>query len=95
MPADLTPVARTIPDTIEVSGLGRTKLYELINRGELPVVVVDGRTLILDQDLRECLARRRQYRGAGKNGADLAPTLPPEPSAPSPAPHRRTSARRR
>src|SRR5204862_2481806 len=69
-PAD--PIARTLANTIKASGLGKTKLYELIKRGELPIVVVDGRTLILDEDLRECLARRRVYRGNGEGAASAA-----------------------
>lgn len=36
----------TIDRTCEYTGLGRTKIYELIRQGRLQKVKVDGRTLI-------------------------------------------------
>jgi hypothetical protein len=72
MPAETPPIARTIKGQQEATGLGKTKLYELINRGELPVVMIDKRTLILDDDMRACLERHREFRGP--NGAQ--PALP-------------------
>lgn len=36
----------TIHRTCEYTGLGRTKIYELIRQGRLQKVKVDGRTLI-------------------------------------------------
>lgn len=43
----LRPIAYTIADAAVVSGLRRTKIYELIGRGKLKAVKADGRTLIL------------------------------------------------
>ena len=40
----------------ESLGIGRTKTYELIARGELVLVKIDGKSLITDES-REALAR--------------------------------------
>ncbi len=42
--------AFTIPEFCEWSRIGRTKVYDLIKRGELPVVKIDDRTLIRAED---------------------------------------------
>jgi excisionase family DNA binding protein len=49
------PLAYRIPDAVRVSGLGRTKLYQLINTGKLRAIHVGGRRLILAESLRELL----------------------------------------
>lgn len=49
--APLEPIALRIPDASRASGLSRTKLYELMEAGELPSVKVGGRRLILRADL--------------------------------------------
>jgi len=72
VPGD-TAISYTIKRAQEVTGLGKTKLYELINSGELPVVEVDDRTLVLDEDVRALLARRRVIRG----GNGTAPLTEP------------------
>jgi len=50
-------IAYTIAETVTVSGLGRTMLYELIKRGELPLVKVGARSLVRRQDLEAMLER--------------------------------------
>jgi excisionase family DNA binding protein len=50
-PASAEPIALRINDAARVSGLGRTKLYELMGAGDLPSVKVGGRRLILRADL--------------------------------------------
>ena len=40
-----------------LGGLGKTKLYELINRGDIPVLRIDSKPVILIEDLDEYLAR--------------------------------------
>jgi excisionase family DNA binding protein len=48
----MEPIAYTIEDAAKVVGIGRTKLYEAIKKGELPYKKLGRRTLILAADLR-------------------------------------------
>ena len=48
-------LAYTVPDAVRVSGIGRTKLYELIGSGKLKVNKITGRTLIVGDSLRALL----------------------------------------
>lgn len=52
----LSPLAYRIPDAVRVSGLGRTKLYELIKTGELKTVRVGGRRLVPANELKALLS---------------------------------------
>ena len=45
-PAMTDKLSYTLKEAAAASGLGRTKLYELINSGELPLVKIGARTLI-------------------------------------------------
>ena len=45
----------TVPDAMRVSGVGKTKLYELIKAGALKVNKATGRTLIVGDSLRSLL----------------------------------------
>ncbi|MEQ8824441.1 MAG: helix-turn-helix domain-containing protein [Filomicrobium sp.] len=51
----LSPITFRIADAVKVSGLGRTKLYELIKTGQLKSVRVGGRRLIDAASLRSLL----------------------------------------
>jgi hypothetical protein len=106
MPPDAPPIARTIRRWMDASGLGKTKIYELINRGELPVVRIDNCTLILDEDMAACLKRHREFRGPNGSPPALPDAEPPRASAepvanngvngsPSPAPSPRRRRGRR
>jgi excisionase family DNA binding protein len=50
-------IARSPDKTAEVSGLGRTMIFEMIRAGELKAYKAGRRTLIFDADLREFLSR--------------------------------------
>jgi excisionase family DNA binding protein len=50
-----SPLAHSIAEASERSGIGRTALYELINTGQLTARKRGRRTLILHDDLRRCL----------------------------------------
>jgi excisionase family DNA binding protein len=50
-------LAYTIAEVVAVSGLGRTTIYELIKRGELPRVKIGSRTVIRRSDLEALLER--------------------------------------
>ena len=59
IPSLADKIALQIPEASHVSGLSRSKLYELIGEGELRSVKAGGRRLILRQDLEAYLASRR------------------------------------
>ena len=42
----LAPLAYSVAEAMQVSSLGRTKLYELINLGNIETIKVGRRTLI-------------------------------------------------
>jgi excisionase family DNA binding protein len=50
------PLAVTVKVASQLSGLGNTKLYELIKDGRLRTVTVDRRRLVLFSGLEELLA---------------------------------------
>jgi predicted DNA-binding transcriptional regulator AlpA len=47
----LTPIAVSIADAVKISGIGRTTIYAIAKRGDLPLRRVGGRTLVLVDDL--------------------------------------------
>jgi excisionase family DNA binding protein len=55
----LTPLAVSIREACRLSGLGRTKIYELIADGRLTTVKIDRRTLIPFEDLTKLLSSER------------------------------------
>ena len=50
----------SINEAAKAAKIGRTKLYELINDGELPLVKIGSRSLIRRVDLEALLARSIQ-----------------------------------
>jgi excisionase family DNA binding protein len=54
------PLTVTIPVAILVSGLGRTKLYELIARNEIESVRIGARRLIVFASLKARLTRNAE-----------------------------------
>jgi excisionase family DNA binding protein len=46
-----------ILDACSRLGVGRTKLYEIINRGDLTVTKIDGRTLVIGSSLDRFIAK--------------------------------------
>lgn len=51
----------SIEEVSKATGLGRTKLYEAINRGLLPAKKYGKRTIILKQDLDNFLTGLERY----------------------------------
>lgn len=45
-------ISLTIQDVSKTTGIGRTKVFELIRDGKLPARKIGTRTLILAQDLK-------------------------------------------
>ncbi len=56
-------VALSVKDAAQVSGIGRSKLYEAMNTGELPARKLGTRTVILFDDLQAYLVDLPPYRG--------------------------------
>lgn len=50
------PVTMTIPGSIAFTGIGRTKLYELIRDGKIETVKIGTRTLVKVESLRQLVA---------------------------------------
>jgi excisionase family DNA binding protein len=51
----LKPVAATIHDTCHITGLGRTKVYELIGEGKLKAIAIGRRRLVLYSSIEELI----------------------------------------
>jgi hypothetical protein len=88
-----TPLAYTLNEITQATGgIGLSKIKELIAAGELPIVKIDKRTLVLHEDLHALLARNRVTRG---NGAAAVPPDQGSSSAPAPPPPTAESRSRR
>lgn len=64
MEQNLAPLAHPIDAAARRIGIGRTMVYALIKSGELRVVKIGGRTLILESELHRFLAERAQQVAA-------------------------------
>lgn len=54
------PISVRIPDAARLTGLSRSRIYELMKRGEIEFVKVGGSTLIPYDGLRAFIAGQRQ-----------------------------------
>lgn len=57
----MTRLTLSINEAIDATGLGRTKLYEILKSGELPAKKLGKRTLILSADLEAFLSGLQNY----------------------------------
>jgi excisionase family DNA binding protein len=57
-------LAASIQRASEISGLGRSSLYKAMKDGDLPYVKVGKRRLIIVDDLRADLMKRRRIGGS-------------------------------
>jgi hypothetical protein len=55
MDYSIEPITVTIPDALKISGLGRTKLYEMISSREIASVTIGTRRLVVLASLRRRL----------------------------------------
>jgi excisionase family DNA binding protein len=53
----MEPLLLTIPECCRLAAIGRTKFYELIGSGEIPVRKVGRKTLVAASDLRDWARR--------------------------------------
>jgi excisionase family DNA binding protein len=66
----LNPILVGIPEAARLMGLGRSKLYQILNEGELKLIKLGGRSLISVDELRSYVAEKLAKAAArgGKNG---------------------------
>lgn len=50
---NLDPIAVSIADAVQLSGVGRSSIYEAIGRGDLPIRKRGRRSLVMVDDLRK------------------------------------------
>jgi excisionase family DNA binding protein len=50
---NLKPLTITVENALKISGLGRTKLYELINAGTIKTITIGRRRLVVYSSLEE------------------------------------------
>lgn len=55
----IAPLSVRIPTAVKMTGIGRSKLYELIQEGEIDVVKIGSATLIPVASLQRLLERHR------------------------------------
>ena len=60
----MTQYSFSIPEVCQATGLGKTKLYELIKSGELKAKKIGKRTIILKADLDTFLKGLEPFRVA-------------------------------
>ena len=60
----MNAISMTIPDAVKASGLGRSKLYELIGEGKLKTAKIGQRRLVLADSLRELVDAHIEGREA-------------------------------
>jgi excisionase family DNA binding protein len=53
----LEPLAVDIPEACRLTGLGRSKLYELLSAGDIPSVKIGKRRVVPVASLRQWLAK--------------------------------------
>lgn len=54
------PLTVRIPAAIRMTGIGRSKLYELIQSGDVEIVKIGSSTLIPVESLRQLINRNRR-----------------------------------
>ena len=59
-----TQLSNTIPEVVARTGCSRTRVYEAIQRGDLPIIKIGHKTLILETDLKKWLRSHRMRREA-------------------------------
>lgn len=58
------PLAHPISDAARMLGIGRTKLYELVDEGALRTIRLGSRRLVPDSELRRLIDERLQAADA-------------------------------
>lgn len=67
-PAPLVPLAHAIPDACRRIGIGRTKLYQLLEAGEIRAIKIGKKTLIPDSELQRLVSDLIARTGPAQQG---------------------------
>ncbi len=54
------PIALPVNDAAKAIGIGRTKMFALLQSGEVPICKIGRRTLILTEDLQSWMRQQRK-----------------------------------
>ncbi|MFN3699972.1 MAG: helix-turn-helix transcriptional regulator [Alphaproteobacteria bacterium] len=65
----MTPLSLSIEEVLTATGLGRTKLYQLISSGKLKARKIGKRTIILQEDLQAFLANLPEFNSKAEGAA--------------------------
>lgn len=60
-----TSIALTTAEAARSLGIGKTKLFELIAKGDLPAIRLGGRTLVKREDIEALVARLPRWTPRG------------------------------
>jgi len=55
----MEPISVRVPDAVRLTGLSRSRLYELLGSGDIEFVKVGASTLILVESLRQFIEAKR------------------------------------
>jgi excisionase family DNA binding protein len=58
-PAPIQPITVRIPMAVKMTGIGRSKLYELISAGEITAIKVGSSRLVIVESLKDFVERQR------------------------------------
>lgn len=60
LPLPLEPLTVRIPVAVRLTGIGRSKLYELIKSGDVEIVKVGASTLVMVASLRRLIQKSQR-----------------------------------
>lgn len=60
LPLPLEPLTVRIPVAVRLTGIGRSKLYELIKSGDVEIVKLGASTLVMVASLRRLIQKSRR-----------------------------------
>ena len=66
MGPQVTPITVRIPDACRMIGIGRSKMYELIQEGRIEIVKLGTSTLVVVESLYTLIAGIREGRAPGR-----------------------------
>ena len=64
----MTSELLTLTEFCKTANVGKTKAYELINRGEVPAVKLDNKTMIRRSDVENWLSSLQAYQPLNQRG---------------------------
>jgi hypothetical protein len=71
--ASIEPISVKIPEAVRLSGLSRSRIYELMKSGDIEYAKVGSSTLIIVESLRSFVQSRRKQWDADFRGEKCGP----------------------